>query len=393
MSFAELWAEIIISLKTNLLRSALTVLGILIGVSSVVALVSIGEGAQKNVLEQIRSVGTNLLVVLSVPTGQPTAGPPVLLDQKDVEVIAGYKNVKMVAPENSRVFPVTHERKSAPALIVGTLFNYQEIRNIKLAEGSFFSEQAERNAARVAIIGGGIRKQIFADETEALEKSVTINGLKFKIIGVMTEKGESGGQNLVIIPLTSLKRYLLGDRYFSAINLTADNETNVAELKNSIINYFSTVKGSASGIQVVTQNDLILATTQTTKVLSFLLGAIASISLLVGGIGIMNMMFTSVIERTKEIGLRRAIGATQKDIKKQFLAESVVICFVGAILGIPLGWLGSYIFTKLAGIIFVFSFWAVGLALILAFVIGLLFGYLPAKKASKVTPVEALRYE
>lgn len=246
----------------------------------------------------------------------------------------------------------------------------------------------------MAVIGKVTAEKIFNDEENILNESVMINRINFRIIGVLSQSNSQGGQDLVIIPLASMKRYLAGGRYFSAINLTAKEETEVEELKERVISYFSETRGiDDGGVAVVTQSDLISATSQATSILTFLLGAIASISLLVGGVGIMNMMFTSVVERTKEIGLRRAIGATKRDIKKQFLAESVVVCSIGAVLGIPLGWLAAYIFARLTEIAFGISVGALVSALVIAFVVGLLFGYLPARKASKVTPVEALRYD
>lgn len=403
MLYKDLIKETYFAISSNKARSALTILGIIIGIASVIAMVSIGQGAQDSITESIESGGANLLTVS--PGAQRSFGPvssgqgsAQSLTVEDAEAISELSNVEAVSPESSSHYQVNYKENNTNASIYGIEPEYQDVKEIETDDGVFITSNHIKHSSKVAVLGSSVAENLFED-INPIGKSIRINGMNFKVVGVLesTGSGFNNSDDNIFIPLPVLQNYLTGDDYLSSISVKVTSQKEMENAENDITKLLLTLhkldSADEADFNVRNSADMIEMASSVAGTLTVLLGAIAGISLIVGGIGIMNMMLTSVTERTKEIGLRKAIGAKSKEISRQFLAESVMLTFVGGLLGILLGWLASYIVTEFFDTATSVSIYSVVLAFTVSVAIGIIFGYYPARRAAKLNPIDALRYE
>ncbi|MFH1030877.1 MAG: ABC transporter permease [bacterium] len=408
MLLFDLYQETFLAVKANKARSGLTILGIIIGIGSVIAMVSIGQGAQKSIESSIESIGSNLIMIMpgfqrSAVGGGVSAGrgSSQTLTTEDAEAIKNeILEIKAVAPELSRRYQITAKGKNTNTQVQGTLPSYADVRNLEIDIGFFISEQDIRTSSKVAVLAPNTRDDLFGEGAEPIGSTIRINQVDFKVIGVTKSKGATGFGNqddMIFVPLSTAQRYLAGDNYLSTITVQAENQTILATVQNQISELLlarhKISDPQMADFQILNQADIIATASSVTGTFTILLAAIAGISLIVGGIGIMNMMLTNVTERTREIGLRKAIGAQKGDISKQFLAEAVMLTLIGGIFGILLGWFISLVISKFAGIATSISINSIMLACGVSAAIGIIFGYYPARRAARLNPIEALRYE
>jgi putative ABC transport system permease protein len=402
MSPYDLLKEAFRSITANKLRSGLTILGIVIGITAVIAMLSIGEGAKRQLVQSIESLGSNMLTVFPgiiqpgrgiVSAGRGTAQS---LKMKDVEVIKKIEGVKAVSPEISRRFQiVSSSGKNTNSLVLGVTPDYLTVRNAKIQSGKFFKEN---DLNRVAVLGPTVAEDLFGSE-DPIGKTVRINKVNFKVIGVLEPKGSTGFINpdeVILVPLLVMQKILTGSEYLSQIAVQAESSDLIESLKEEITQVLlkeHKVSPDNPDFSVIASQEFLNAFNSLINTMTIFLASIAAISLVVGGIGIMNMMLTSVTERTKEIGLRKAIGAKKKEILMQFLIESVILTLIGGIFGIILGSLISIGVSKFANITSQVSLYSIFLSLTFSSLVGIIFGYWPAKKAAELDPIVALRYE
>ncbi len=407
MNPIDLFEETYAALSANKVRSGLTVLGIVIGISSVIAMISIGKGAESSIQDSIKSIGSNLVIVVSgaqqgpgvaLSGGRGSAKTLTLSDSEAIEKEIG--STIGVAPEVTARYQVAASGKNTNTQVVGVTPSYPAVRNFDVSVGSFITDQDMRRASKVAVIGPTVRNDLFGADTSPIGQTVRIKNTDFRIIGITKQKGGTGFSNpdeFVLIPLSTAQRYLSGDTYVTLISVAAkDTESTMAIQEDIIALLLRRHKISDPGLadfSTINQTDIISAASAITETFTILLGAVAGISLLVGGIGIMNMMLTTVTERTKEIGLRKAVGAKRRDINLQFLSEAVFLTLVGGIFGIILGLGESYAATYFDIILTEVSASSVFLAFGVSAAIGILFGYYPARRAAELNPIDALRYE
>lgn len=405
MLTVDLFEEIKASITASKARSSLTILGIVIGIASVIAMVAIGTGAQNSIESRIQSMGSNLLTIRPNRHGGPgeqiSSGTAQNLTIEDVQAIkneiGGIKNIAAYQSGNFRVIAQGNNLNSS---IIGTTGSYAEISNLEIEEGFFLTDQQGNKLSKVAVLGPTVVTDIFGDNN-ALGQKIRINGIDFTVIGVTVAKGEGGfgssPDESVYIPLNTYQQYLGGNKALSAVNVQVGNENEMdavqAQIETLLLKRHKLTDLESADFRVMNQADMVATASSITGTLTLLLGAVAGISLVVGGIGIMNMMLTTVTERTREIGLRKAIGAKRGDISRQFLAEAVALTFIGGVLGVGLGWMISFLVKKYAGLETVVSFFSVALAFGVSALIGIIFGYYPARRAAKLNPIEALRYE
>jgi putative ABC transport system permease protein len=402
MSFYDLLKESFGSIKANKLRSGLTILGIVIGITAVIAMLSIGEGAKRQLAQSIESLGSNMLTVFPgiiqpgrgiVSAGRGTAQS---LKMRDVDVIKKIEGVKAVSPEISRRFQIVSSAgKNTNSLVLGVTPEYLNVRNAKIQSGKFFQENSLN---KVAVLGPTVAEDLFGSE-DPIGKTIRINKVNFKVIGVLEPKGSLGFMNpdeVVLVPLLVMQKILTGSEYLSQIAVQAESSNLIDSLKEEITQALlkeHKVSYDNPDFSVIASQEFLNTFNSLINTMTIFLASIAAISLVVGGIGIMNMMLTSVTERTKEIGLRKAIGAKKREILMQFLIESVILTLIGGIFGIILGSLISIGVSKFANITSKVSLYSIFLSLTFSSLVGIIFGYWPAKRAAELDPIVALRYE
>ncbi|MCZ7664298.1 MAG: ABC transporter permease [Thermoleophilia bacterium] len=400
--------EAYVALSANKIRSGLTVLGIVIGIASVITLVAVGQGTKQSVEASIESIGSNLVTVVpgiqrggSVSQGRGSAQS---LTETDAAAIQEISTAAAVAPDVSGRYQITTRGGNTSTSVVGTVPAYAQVRNIAVAEGSFLSDEQTRSAARVAVIGPNVRDDLFGAPDEGgqdpLGQTIRIKNIAFTVIGVTQAKGGFGfnsPDDTVYVPMATAQRSLAGTANLSTISVQAAGQQTMTQLQTDITNLLlqrhNIADASQADFFVINQADIAQTATSVTDTLTLLLAAIAGISLVVGGIGIMNMMLTTVTERTREIGLRKAIGAKKSDISLQFLTEAVLLTFMSGVIGVALGWLLSYAIESFVGLAASVTLTSVVLAFGVSAMIGIVFGLYPARRAAGLSPMEALRYE
>lgn len=411
MTTNDLFQETITALTANKARSGLTMLGIVIGIASVIAMVAIGNGAQASIASSINALGSNLIIVM--PGAARTAGVSAGFGSSKTLTLADatalgsgiISNVAAIAPESTGRYQAVTSQANTNTTVDGTVPAYTDVRNLQIAEGTFFSSAQQANRSKVAVIGPTVATTLFPDGTDPVGQTVRIDGTVFTIIGEAASKGSSGISNQddeIYIPITVAQQYLSGSFYkgsatISDISIEAASADAMTQVQNDVTTELLQLHGisdpTKADFQTLNQSDIISTASSITSTFTILLAAVAGISLVVGGIGIMNMMLTSVTERTREIGLRKAIGAGESDISNQFLMESVALTLIGGITGILLGF-AIALGVNISGLVAAQVSWSsVLLAFGVSAAIGIIFGWYPAHRAAKMNPIDALRFE
>lgn len=407
MTIFDTLQETYFALSSNKARSSLTILGIVIGIASVIAMVSIGQGAQSQIEANIQSIGSNLIMVMPGAQRGPGAfvsggrGSARSLTRDDADaIVESVADIKSVAPEVSIRYQITARGTNTNTQVIGTVSSYPLVRNIQIDSGSFITEQHIRSNAKVAVLGPTTRDDLFGEGSDPIGQSIKINRIEFKVIGVTQAKGGSGFSNpddMVFIPITTAQRFLSGDEYVTSISIASVSSETTSSVQQEVTDLLllrhKIGDPTQADFSTLNQTDIIATASSVTETFTLLLAAIAGISLVVGGIGIMNMMLTTVTERTKEIGLRKAIGAKRWDISTQFLVEAVSLTFLGGLIGIALGWLAALAISRFGNLTTTVSVSSILMAFGVSAAIGIVFGYYPARRAAKLNPIDALRYE
>jgi putative ABC transport system permease protein len=406
MRIGDQTEEMFFSISSNKVRSGLTMLGIVIGIASVIAMLSIGQGAKAQIESSIQSIGSNLLMIQ--PGAQRGAGSFVssgrgsatTLTLEDAEALSGAEYVGAVAPEASRRYQVTASGNNTNTQVMGTTPSYLAVRNVSVELGTFFTDAQARSRAKVAVLGPTTRDDLFGEGASPIGQKIRVNGINFTIVGMTAAKGGSGFSNqddVIFIPVTAMQTYLSGGESVSTISVQAVDQESMALAQQSVTEALLARHGISDPLladfSVMNQSDIVSMASSVTDTFTILLASIAGISLLVGGIGIMNMMLTTVTERTREIGLRQAIGAQKSEIVTQFLGEAILLTLIGGLAGILLGYGAAKGISAFTGAATSVSWMSVGLAAGVSIAIGLVFGYYPARRAAQLNPIQALRYE
>ncbi len=395
------------ALQRNKLRAFLTMLGIIIGVAAVIAMVAIGQGSKKSIQDQLSSMGSNMITIR--PNSNQTVGGGARLDNSNLQSLTedDIKAIKAQATYSTAVSPAVQSRGQAinaslnwPTTIQGVSPDYLEIRAWKVKDGTSFSEEDVNASAKVCLIGQTVVENLFASE-DPVGKTIRFNRIPMKVIGVLAEKGENAfGQDqddIILAPYTTVQKRILAITWVQTIYASAINESStdaaVQEISDILRTTHKLKRTDDDDFTVRTQAELINTFSSTSQLLTVLLTAIAAISLVIGGIGIMNIMYVSVTERTKEIGLRMSIGARGIDILLQFLMEAILISITGGIIGVLLGISASWLITFFLQWPTLVSQSSIMLSFMVCAITGVFFGYYPAQKASRLDPIEALRYE
>ncbi|NDF81433.1 MAG: FtsX-like permease family protein [Methylophilaceae bacterium] len=406
--FFSMLSEAWHAMSANRLRTFLTMLGMVIGVGAVVLMMAIGEGAQQSIKRSIDSMGSNLFVILSGSSStsgsRSASGSSSTLNMNDATAIADLEDIGAVAPISIGNAQIIYGGNNSNSAIVGTTPSYFSIRRWDVESGELFSDADIRSASRVALVGKTVVENLFGDEVDPIGKTIRIKKSPFIVVGVLEAKGQSfdgrDQDDTVIVPITTAQRKLFGNQIPGSVRMImaqakSEKYMGVAEdAINDLVRQRHNIRENAeSDFSIRNLTAMAKTASETAKTMSMLLGAIASISLLVGGIGIMNIMLVSVTERTREIGIRMAIGAREKDILLQFLLEACVISIVGCVIGVGLGLGGAILVKKMVGAEILISMQSIVLAFSVAASVGVFFGYYPASKAAKLHPIEALRYQ
>ena len=394
------------ALVRNKLRAFLTMLGIIIGVASVIAMLAIGEGAKRNIRDEMSSMGTNLIMIM--PNMQQRGGvslgasSSMVLKMNDVDALRNEATaLSEVSPQISASGQVIYGNQNTRTTVYGVSEEYLAIRKLTIESGRIFNSTEVRGMSKVCLLGQTVVEDLFGEGSDPVGLSIRIKNLPFQIIGVLEDKGESGmGQDqddLILAPYTTVQRRLAAIDYINGIYASAVTEEKSAQAIEEVTEILRRThklkESEEDDFRVMSQSELMETVSSITDIMTYLLGAIAGISLLVGGIGIMNIMFVSVTERTREIGLRMSIGGRGQDILRQFLVESIILSILGGALGVIFG----YLIAKGAGSLMdsptVITSRSVILAFAVCFAIGVFFGWYPARKAAGLNPIDALRYE
>ena len=406
--FFSMLSEAWHAMSANRLRTFLTMLGMVIGVGAVVLMMAIGEGAQQSIKRSIDSMGSNLFVILSGSSSssgsRSASGSSSSLNMNDATAIGDLDDINAFAPISVGNAQIIYAGNNSNSAIVGTTPSYFSIRRWDVESGELFSDSDIRSANRVALVGKTVVENLFGDDIDPIGKTIRIKKSPFTILGVLESKGQSfdgrDQDDTIIVPITTAQRKLFGNQIPGSVRMImaqakSEKYMGVAEdAINDLIRQRHNIRENAeSDFSVRNLTAMAKTASDTAKTMSMLLGAIASISLLVGGIGIMNIMLVSVTERTREIGIRMAIGAREKDILLQFLLEACVISIVGCVIGVALGLGGALLVKKMVGAEILISMQSIVLAFSVAASVGVFFGYYPASKAAKLHPIEALRYQ
>jgi putative ABC transport system permease protein len=396
------------AMSANRLRTFLTMLGMVIGVGAVVLMMAIGEGAQQSIKRSIDSMGSNLFVILSGSSSssgsRSASGSSSTLNMNDASAIGDLDDINAFAPISVGNAQIIYAGNNSNSAIVGTTPSYFSIRRWDVESGELFSDSDIRSANRVALVGKTVVENLFGDDIDPIGKTIRIKKSPFTILGVLESKGQSfdgrDQDDTIIVPITTAQRKLFGNQIPGSVRMImaqakSEKYMGVAEeaISDLVRQRHNIRENAESDFSIRNLTAMAKTASDTAKTMSMLLGAIASISLLVGGIGIMNIMLVSVTERTREIGIRMAIGAREKDILLQFLLEACVISIVGCVIGVALGLGGALLVKKMVGAEILISMQSIVLAFSVAASVGVFFGYYPASKAAKLHPIEALRYQ
>ena len=399
-SFLMAWASLI----ANKMRSILTMLGIIIGVAAVIALVSIGNGVKQDIQNSISSLGSNLLMVMPgaprTPGVRPSPGSMKSLKVSDYQAISKLDGVKAASPYTANSYVTIYQSKNWTTTVSGVSSNFQDVNNWTMAEGRFISSKNVENRERVAVVGQTVVKNLFAGE-DPVGKEIRVKNIPFRVIGVLNSKGNGTMGNdqddVIFIPYTTAMERVEGVDYLRMVYVVASDDNGIDRLQSDIENLLRVRHGikdtNLDDFNIQNMKSIMETMEQTTGTLTLFLGAVAAISLVVGGIGIMNIMLVSVTERTREIGIRKALGATYFVIVTQFLIEAVVISLMGGLIGIALGIGASKLISLASGMSTVISVPTIVLSFAFSMAIGLVFGIYPARKAAKLNPIDALHYE
>ena len=406
MNYTNLTKIATTALKRNKFRAALTMLGIIIGVGSVIAMLSIGESSKQSIREEMSDMGTNMIFVM--PGSQHRGGVMMgnsnakSLTLSDVEMLRKEaKNITEISPQVSTSGQAVNGNNNWPTTIYGVDQSYLDIRKYELEDGRIFTDKEIKSLAKVCLIGQTVIENLFPKGSDPVGQTIRFGGIPLKVIGVLKEKGENGmgmdQDDMIIAPYTSVQRRMLAITHIQSIYASAVSEEKsdaaISEIETILRAQHKLKEGDDDDFQVRSQAEMVQMASSVSDMLTILLGAIAGISLLVGGIGIMNIMFVSVTERTREIGLRMSVGGRGIDILMQFLIEAVLLSILGGIIGIIFGVSLSYLATTLLNMPFVIMTQAIALSFLVCSIIGIFFGWYPARKASNLNPIDALRHE
>jgi putative ABC transport system permease protein len=404
MLLSEIFQVALQAIRANKLRSFLTMLGIIIGVGAVITMVALGSGAQKSVQARIQALGPTLLTVFPGASfrGGIFMDMRVSLTMDDYEALArDARYVKGVVPELTRNLQIKRGNLNQNVSIVGTTPNYTQVKNYTVAAGRMFTAGEDEGRRRYAVLGSAIPDMLNANPAAMIGQEIQIRGISFEIIGVLGPKGSAGGfgnpDEQVLIPLQTARYRIMGTDRLRSITVDAASVPQMTltmiEIERVLRRQHKIRPGADNDFQIRNQSDILATFQQTTETFTYLLAGIAAVSLLVGGIGIMNIMLVSVTERTREIGVRKALGATRFNILFQFLVEALVLCLVGGVIGILFGTLGAVGLSKLAHWNTSINIFAILIAFVFSAIVGLFFGIWPARRAASLDPIVALRYE
>lgn len=401
------WNSLLLAMREirrNLLRSFLTILGIVIGVSAVITMVTLGNGATQSVKDQVSSLGSNLL---QIRTGQRMMGPPgggggaPAFKMEDIEAIRNQvSGLSGVAPQVSRTATVVSMANNWSTSVTGSTNDFFTVGNWKLATGRSFTEQEEQVGAAVCILGATLYKQLYGTQ-DPLGEMLRVKNFSCEVIGVLAAKGQAAmgrdQDDTLVMPLRTVQRRLTGNQDIASIQVSVQNESEITSAQEQIVQLLRERRrineGMDDNFNVMDTRQLADTLSSTTKIMTTLLGAVASVSLLVGGIGIMNIMLVSVTERTREIGIRLAIGALEREVLMQFLTEAVMLSALGGLIGVILATIASYLLSGLMQVPYTFNLPINLASFLFSAGIGVLFGYMPAKRAARLDPIQALRHE